>query len=77
MKWLRCEDGLYSRARCKKRAIQAIQFRVEFGRRVCMNGPDEVVYTSRVTVRCAGHSAVPNEEGRLEIAAWIARLAVA
>ena len=59
-----CDHGRYTPGKCRKRARFAIQYREKFATRIGPSG-DEPIYQNRMTFRCAGHDAVPDEVARM------------
>jgi hypothetical protein len=64
-----CDHGKYASPRCRKRARFAIQHKVYFGKNIGPQG-DSAVYALRVTFRCAGHRAVPEQTGILPMSEY-------
>jgi len=63
-----CEHGdHYGGKRCRKHAKVVIGYRVLLGKRVSPTGPDQDVYTERVTFRCPAHTKVKNMTGKMSL----------
>ena len=70
-----CEHNDLTPSRCRRRAINAIGYKRPFGYRIGPKG-ETPEYIMAVTLRCADHSTVKGEVGRLPIGKYLEQIRV-